>query len=73
MHTVKEYRQAVKKAKRIFTAPRFGVVMDRLVRISKADALFLVQGYKPETTAEEVEMYTGEFGRWMDNGDLIVG
>ena len=72
MTTVKEYRHAVRHvAKRVFCVPRFGV-SDRLVRISKSDALWLVDGYPPETKADDLEMYAGTFAHW-DKDDLIVG
>ena len=70
--TVGEYRKAVRAAKRVFSGVRFGV-SEKLVRISKSDALWLVKNSAADETAEEHEMYAGTFARWDDDGDLVIG
>ena len=70
--TIGEYKQAVKKAKNIYVLPVFGGLDTKRVKISKADALYLVKGEKLGLTAEKFGMYTDSFGFW-DGNDLYIG
>ena len=70
--TVRELRQAIKKAKNIYVLPVFGGLDTKRVKISKADALYLVKGEKLGLTAEKFGMYTDSFGFW-DSNDLYLG
>ena len=69
--TIREYRAAVKAAKRVFCVPMFGNCITP-VRISKADALYIVKGVAPDTTAEELET-SGLFNWDEGRGDLYIG
>ena len=68
---LKELRAAIKVAKTVLMAPRFGV-SESWVKVSKADALGLVKGAAGSATAEDFSMYTGEFGELRD-GVLYLG
>ena len=62
--TVGEYRQAIKQATRIYCIPRFGT-SERKVRISKTDALWMLDGYLNTHTPRDLEAYDGlTFGSW---------
>jgi len=65
--TVQHYRDCIRWADRVYARPRFGVT-DKVVRINKIDALWLVENELVTATAEELELYDGTFGHWMDEG-----
>ena len=71
INTIRELRKAIRKARRVMVSPRFGN-FEGLVRISKADALWMIQSYNGDATADDIEMYGGELGRW-DGDQLILG
>lgn len=73
IHTVKGLRRAIKAVPpySIYCLVRFGV-SGKNVRISKAEALHLVQGLPGKTTASDMEMYTGSFG-YVENSVLYLG
>ena len=62
--TVGEYREAIKQATRVFCIPRFGT-SGRKVRISKTDALWMLDGYLNTHTSLDLDMPTRSFGYWM--------
>ena len=71
--TVEEYRRAVRRARRVYCRPQFGVT-ERWVRISKCDALSLVRGYGGALTGEDLEVYGGVLATIdEETGEMSVG
>ena len=59
--TIPEFKKAIRAASEVLAQVRFGC-SEKWVRISKADARSLVDGKTNDTTPEECEMYSGQFG-----------
>ena len=72
METVKDYKANVKKAKKVFCTPRFGAT-EKLIKLSKVDALWLVNGYSDDETAKSLGMYAEDSFGYFDNEDYIIG
>jgi len=71
INTVAEYRKTVKAAKDLFIQPRFGV-SESWIKISKKDALWLVDAYEPSSTAQHAQMFGESFGHFED-GTFWIG
>lgn len=69
LKTIKETRAAIKAARVVYVEPRFGT-SETWVRISKADALFILRGMTGTPHANE--MYTDRFGSVQD-GAVYLG
>ena len=69
--TIKDTMAAIKKAKVVLIAPRFGVSED-WIEVTKKAALAFVGKYGAETTPEDVGMYGGVFGS-SEEGVVYLG
>lgn len=63
---------AIKMARAVFVTPRFGVC-EKMVRISKQDARWMLAKMDPSSTPQSCEMYTGRFGYWIEAGEFHLG
>lgn len=72
--TVPELRKAIKESSAVYADVRFGVC-ERFVKISKQEAMALVETIGDDsTTPEDFEMGTGMFGTWEGKGtELYLG
>jgi hypothetical protein len=55
----------------VFVQARFGGASERWVKITKAEAIDLIEGISG--TPEENEMYTDKFGEFHPDGSLYLG
>jgi hypothetical protein len=69
--TIPSLKCAIKNARRIRVQPKFGT-NEKWIRISKVEALELIEGYADDATPTWHEMYGGIFGT-MINGVLYMG
>lgn len=71
--TVGEYREAVKRAKRLLCRPLFASELPPLVyiRIGKASALDLVAGLPDSRTGNAIGCREGELGMWSADGETL--
>jgi len=61
IHSLPELRKYIKEASLIVGMLRFGTI-EKWIKISKKEALFLIQGIPDTATPEECEMFGGNFG-----------
>lgn len=72
INTVKEFKETIKKAKIVLCTVRFGNV-EKSSKISKIEALALVEDLDNDTTGEDLDMYGGSLGHFYDNGEFYIG
>ena len=70
--TIRDLRRAIRKARTCYVTPRYGLT-ERYLRVAKAEALFLVEGFDNSLSPGDLEMYAGCFGHTDDEGDLYLG
>jgi hypothetical protein len=72
IETVGHLRAAIKRAKRICVQARFGT-SESWIKISKVQALELIEGANDRQRASDFEMPTGDFGMIDQFGTLYLG
>lgn len=72
LKTKGEVLRAIREAKEVVVAPRFGL-NDTWIRITKVEALAFIGALPDHATPEEWEMYGGAFGDLAENGTLFLG
>ena len=72
LRTVKELRIAIDEARTVYAQLRFGV-SEEWVKISKVAARSLVATMREDTTPEQMEMGTSDFGMIDEQWDLYLG
>jgi hypothetical protein len=63
--TIPSVRRAIKSARAVYVQPRFGC-SEHWVKVTKAEALNMLESFPDHFTPEDAEMYAGTFGTLKD-------
>lgn len=70
--TIKRLKQAIRTTRNIYVQPRFGT-SERWIRVSKKDALELIDGMTDDKKPYDYEMTGDIYGTLEDDGTLSIG